>query len=109
MECNCSFSIETVRKTFKEMFEEQQKHIIVIISNNSKIINDGINKVTEGMARIKSSILLEVEKNNERIKQLESNCTDLQNSIEVTENILEDKINNMDNLFEKKTRGNCIP
>ncbi|XP_057308067.1 myb-like protein X [Hydractinia symbiolongicarpus] len=105
-EDNLTISVELVRDIFKEMFLQQQKDILKIISSNRAILNDRLDKMKNELEEIKETctclkdenkeLKSKVTTNEERIKKLEDVKKDLEESVTVTQDIQEKKIKELE-------------
>lgn len=94
---------EDIRSLFQEMFDEQRQHILTIISNNTKIYT---NELQKQISRLKESIDNDLELVNEKIVILRKECDDLKLSVETIDEVHNNNINTAKGDFKELKKEN---
>ncbi|XP_057314220.1 ankyrin repeat domain-containing protein 12-like [Hydractinia symbiolongicarpus] len=107
-------SVEMVRDIFTTMFQKQQQDIVQLISSNLKITNEQIGELDKKLKEIASSYEAIQEENRtlknnlfgaiEKIKALEKDKRDIEESLTVTQSLNEESFKKMEaGLLEQTT------
>ncbi|XP_057297305.1 uncharacterized protein LOC130626314 [Hydractinia symbiolongicarpus] len=107
-------SVEMVRDIFTTMFQKQQQDIVQLISSNLKITNEQIGELDKKLKEIASSYEAIQEENRtlknnlfgaiEKIKALEKDKKDIEESLTVTQSLNEESFKKMEaGLLEQTT------
>ena len=106
-----NISVLMVRKLFKDIFDKQQKYIIALISGNLQITNQKIDTLSKEIEKTKKNyqklknekdeLVEELNRSKERISKLESVKNDMEESITTTQDILENKVKDLERGMKK--------
>ena len=75
-------------KKISELYDPNEKSISNIIEKNNKIFNETLNNISQ-----------EIGANSDSIKQLKDNAKDLEESLTVNQDLVEEKLNTLKNQF----------
>ena len=78
---NDVITIDTIKSTFQEMFQQQEKVLIETVNSASLLTNQRIDKLSS-----------DITVNNETLIKLANDVSDVQLSIEASQEMIEEKI-----------------
>ena len=90
MSSNKAVNIKTVKEIFKEMFKEQEKTLMNIVTNSTTLIHQSLDRLT-----------MEIKDNNSRLEQISKETDDLKLSLETYQNINDTKIKQIEETLSK--------
>ena len=94
-------SIEEINELMDEKFKIQEQSLLNIITGNSTIVNEKIERLTEQVKSFNERI----ERMERKQKELEMTVDEFKTSLEFTQGLIDDKIKELDKTLNEKIEG----
>ena len=92
---NDVITIDTIKSIFQEMFQQQEKVLIETVNSASLVTNQRLDKLSS-----------DITVNNEKLIKLENDTSDVQLSIEASQEMVEEKIKKIEERIDKEKQKN---
>ena len=103
---NQKITYESIKELFKEMFKQQETHLLKIISGNAKMYSDDISRISEEVKEMRVSLDIHLVNIGRDISQLKNECLVLQESIEMSDEVMRKNCDDLSNKINKQKNAN---